>query len=537
MALTYKKIYSSTDDFTTCTLKYTHLAQVPIFQLIKVNDKYIFGDGIGHIYWSTNLISWNDLGNQFGQDSINCLLSGTSFATLVAPTNLTSTNINYFSFTLNWVNHSGVNCSGNTIQYQNNNGIWIDYKNVGGTVTTTNITGLTPSTTYNYRVLAKGIGQSIASSDLTITTKTYLIEFCSNYTNYTTIDTTCGSSNGHININNLDYFIFYTFLLQDYLGHTYTINAGTGISNVPAGYYRLTATPKSQYRYFYGYSPCIIDFIPIYATNTTISNVNPFIRQQTSSYLIASGATNRLIITFDDSNAGHSYDYYLLSETGNVEFSANTSNVLGFIINPIIYGFHYAIIKNTNNNCVNLLDKILIQRPTQNWFNLSGIKQIFISPYNNSSNFTWDNWSTKDEDYYVQGVDSLTFQGTKIKRFYNTNPWFKITTNADTTYTCPFEKVRQGFMYTNTLTLDFAPTDYNSWYDLINVLNYTQRYLIVFQDNNLQWWTFGYQNVGARVYNYTHDSTINQYQIVFKYFGFNILTALDEEYVNNFILK
>jgi hypothetical protein len=323
--------------------------------------------------------------------------------------------------------------------------------------------------------------------------------------------------------------------VTDYIGHSYTVLNGTGICYVPAGYYKLTATPKTAYQYWYGSLPCIHDWIGITATNTSISNVMASIRQQTASYLISAGGDSRLVVTFSDAVTGHTYNYYLIKDDGSIVFSAITNNPVGFVKNPIDYGCYYGIIVNTWHSCTALLPLTCINQQLQQWFNLSGVKRVFLTPY--STNITWQNWKTSDEDYYVAGIDPLTFAGTKIKSFSGITGWYKLPTNADTTYTAPIDKVRQGFMYTHTLTLTFGQSDYVKWMDLYQLLLLTNRYIVVFEDNNDEWFCFGYQNVGGRTYVYQQIMETNTFMIQIKFFGSFMLTSLDKNYCINHILN
>jgi hypothetical protein len=412
--------------------------------------------------------------------------------------------------------------------------LWTPIATISHSAVTYTYNNLVFNTHYQARLVR--IGSEYPSSLINFLTPNLPIDYCNLSTGYTKTDTTCGN-NGTISINDTILVNYFDFTLRDYIGNTYPFSPLSGATyHIPAGYYKLSAIAKPAYQYYYGNDTCTTDFIPIKATNTSINNVNVILKTAQQSFLIAEGGgSNRYFAGFQDTSSGHTYHYYLIKDNGKLVFSASTTNKLGFVYNYIPSGCYYGIIVNTYNNCTYLIPDYCIE--CQSIFNLSGVKQVFISAYNNTGNFTWDDWATSDEDFYVQGIDKLTFVGTKIKRFYNTNPWYKLPTNEFTVYTCPFDKVRQGFMYTNTLSIGFAPSDYQRWVDLIDVLKFTNRYLVVFQDNNSQWWTFGYNNVGARVYNYQHAMEINSYEIVFKYYTTGMLTSLSEDYVNNYILK
>lgn len=342
--------------------------------------------------------------------------------------------------------------------------------------------------------------------------------------NYSLVNSTCNNSDGNIIIN-APYVIYYDFSLTDTFGNSYSIVGST--FTVPSGYYTLTATPKPAYAY--AYSTCSIGWVAISDTDTTMT-LTPVVRGSTSSYLISQGTGDaRIYCDWSDSVSGLTHDHYLYKANGeNILTVTGTTGTSDFVKTPVTNGDYYAILIN-ENGCKKLSGLIkvdFIQSP----FNLGGVKRVFITEYNDNLNPIF--WKTSDEDYFVQSLDLLKFQSAKLKYLSGTTTWYSITTDTDTVFTQSIEKVRQGFIFRNKLTITFSPSAYYKWVATKELL--TKRFCVVFEDCNGNWWIFGYTNEGAEVNVYTRKSDVNAYALEFaSNAGDKILTAID---YNNYVL-
>ena len=93
-------------------------------------------------------------------------------------------------------------------------------------------------------------------------------------------------------------------------------------------------------------------------------------------------------------------------------------------------------------------------------------------------------------------------------------------------------KTKQGFIFSDRLTLTIPNADNAKWRQLVDIL--TKRYILVFQDNNGLYWTMGYRH-GAQVANYKQAN--NEYILEFYSVSENkILTNISEDYIINSIL-
>lgn len=94
------------------------------------------------------------------------------------------------------------------------------------------------------------------------------------------------------------------------------------------------------------------------------------------------------------------------------------------------------------------------------------------------------------------------------------------------------EPNENGINYTESVDILIPHSDITKWLDLINIL--TDRYIIVFQDGNNNWYIMGWR-FGTKVENYNLEG--NQYNLSFlNNFSTTLLTAINESYVTSNIL-
>lgn len=441
-----------------------------------------------------------------------------------APTGLTATTIGYTDATLEW----GLPCSGygdSLVLQQKIGNTWTTVQTLSNTGTTYSLTGLRLYTEYTYRVSALKDTRYNHGAQYTFRTKTPPPDFCSDQ-HYDISGSTCGSQDGTISIDDIDYQLFYDFVLTDAFGNSYSL---TGQSvNVASGYYFLTAVPKTEFAYYYK-NTCGFSWLAVEDSDTTMT-LNPVVRPTTTSYLISAGeSAGRIYMDYTDSVSGLTHDYYLYTSSGEEKLAiTGSTGTTDFYLTPIDNGIYYAIIVN-ENGCKTLYGEINVKN-NNSPFNLSGVKRVFISEY--KDDIQYNTWKTSDEDYFVQALDTLKFQSAKIKTYIDANTWYELPTADDTIFTQKLEKVRQGFIFRNTLMLSFSPSSYNKWLATKQLLE--NRYIVVFEDLNGFWWTFGYDNQGAMVNAYSRVSDYNYYQFeIVSNSGDKIMTAID---YNNYVL-
>jgi len=337
---------------------------------------------------------------------------------------------------------------------------------------------------------------------------------------------------GTIVIQSDGYDTFYDFYLTDVYGTSYPLwNNDTYY--VTAGLYFLRAVVKPEYYYIYGDTECTYSWIEVQDSDTTMT-LTMIVRPTVQSYLKTITAGARIFGQWTDSAVGVTHSYKLFKSNMFMVLNVNNStNPDGFIYEPAENDTYYAILMNSNGGHV-VVGGINVKNENQP-FNLSGIKQLFISEF--KADLDWNNWSTSDEDYFVDSLDILKFQGSKIKVFTNANDWFSVPTNEASSFAQKMEKVRQGFVFNNTMTITITPSAYNKWVATGTLLE--KHWVVVFEDNNGFWWVFGYQNEGSKVRAYKRSSEGNYYEIEFSSnSGNKILTAISyNDYVLPYIIN
>lgn len=122
-----------------------------------------------------------------------------------------------------------------------------------------------------------------------------------------------------------------------------------------------------------------------------------------------------------------------------------------------------------------------------------------------------------------------------ISRYEWINTWYEIRLNtAVITYSQEMSTQNpNGIFYDEKISVSIPKADNDKWNELVNVL--TDTYIIVFQDANGEWFTFGYK-YGAQVRSYVLSE--NQYVISFDSpHANNLPTLIEDSYVLNYIFN
>lgn len=441
----------------------------------------------------------------------------------LAPSGLTVTSIGDRQVCLKWTNNS--ENDGVVVEYKNKNiSTWSIFTNISATSESSCVTNLEQYTDYNFRVGNKKGSLRLYSNIVSAkTTVTFPVDFCDGI-HYQVTGTTNSSDNGTIAIDSI-YLEYYNFNIVDNFGVNYTI-VGNKFNNIPARWYTLYATPKYKWYWHFGNQPCIIDWIPLRNTNTTITQT--YVSNRDANCGGFGSVKGRLVYGFEDSSASTNWSFTLYTED-HVEVNHQEITNISAITYTSKPGNYYGIIID------NLGYKYLInivQVKAETMYNaLPEITEIYLTEYNSTISYNY--YSSSDEDWYVASLDPLAYTSTKIKEFINTGDWYKINLNTATiTYNQGLNKGSNGLTYTETVNISIPQQEYTKWLELTNIL--TNSYIIVFKDANDKYWTVGYRN-GTSVQSYK----LSQNQYVFSFISnavSKLLTNLDEEYVKLHIL-
>ena len=441
------------------------------------------------------------------------------------PSGLSASNISITYLTLSWVN-SDCDFDGNYV-YVYSGGTWVQIADLASSATTFTVTGLTRDTTYIFRIGAYNGDDIFYSELLEVSTLDYLSNFCSSAA-YVISASTCGTSGGSITITNIDYFIFYDFILTDTDSNSYTFNATTGqATGLTSGYYFLTATPKYEWWYYYGKDSCTFEWIEIEDSDSDIVFVSLKLK-----HAICGGfgsGSGRILIQISGVTG---VTFTLWNERLDLIDQQTVTGVTSAITNVYIEVSPdiYYVQLETSAGCKYLTGLVKIQKT--DLYTVTGIQRLFITPWSATTSYNY--YSSSDEDWYVTGIDTLQYTSTKIKEYVDLSDfWYEIKLDtAVMSYAETFQKDQNGLTYAETVTISIPRAENSKWKQLTNIL--TGRYIIVFQDNHEQWWTCFYR-WGADVKSYSLSE--NQYVITFRHPSVNkMLTAIDYNYVKLNIL-
>ncbi len=384
--------------------------------------------------------------------------------------------------------------------------------------------GLIEGQEYSCAVVA--IGSEYPSNIITFTVPTlvYSNAFCSG-DNFIVLDaTSCGVSNGVVLIPNVNYLYLYDFTLQNVDGTYYSINIDS-FTNLPAGWYTLTATIKPQYSYLYFGDACVYEWIEIGDSNTNITLNSTKVKPAVcGGFGVSMG---RIIYYMTDSSGATGWTFTIYDSYQNkVHQEVLTS------IDTIVYltkpGNYYSIIEN-NLGCTYLLDLVEVESVSLNA--VPEISELYLTPWDSTIEYNY--YDSSNEDWYEAGIDTLQFSSTKIKEYLNlVDYWYQIELyTAKATYSQALNRSQNGLTFSEDITITIPKADNSKWKELASIL--TNRYIIVFKDANDNYWTMGYRS-GCTVKSY--QLSTNMYTITFNSPAVTkMITAIDVNYVNNHI--
>lgn len=421
-------------------------------------------------------------------------------------------------------------------------GAWITYSTIAYDDTTETLSGLTMGECYEIRIVehSNDFGDYPSTIyTLNIPAPNYPSAFCDG-TNYSYSGSTCGNSGGSVTITVQEYLLYYDFVLTDIFGNTYSLVLDT-FSGLPAGYYFLSATAKDEYKWYYGYDTCTISWImvedtdnPAYLINVSVRPLQcqPFDRQFGRIFYNVSGLTS-----------GSTYSFYAFTSDLSLYYSkTGITSTEDFIIANASAQCYWVLIKDEVTNCILLLDNRCV--PSINLFSQGGVKKLYIAKWNDDVDYNY--WKDSDEDYFLEFTDTSFFTSTKIKEY----KFITGATSGLTWYSIPvlpkvvslaqkLEKVRQGYIFTDTLTVAVAKATAAKWLQMRNILNPEDKWIFIVQDADGFWWTGGYRH-GARISVYQFKTGLRGedegYGFTFSAVSENkLLTSLDEDYIINFV--
>lgn len=461
-----------------------------------------------------------------GIDNNNGISESVSFETPdPSPYNLQAIDVDYFSAEIQWELPDPY---GDEIQVQIREvGVlttaWTTVDTLSNTATGYTITNLNDNTIYDCRVVL--IGSEYPSNTIQFTTLeiVYPKSFCEGI-NYIVSGATCGNSTGTIFISNIDYLILYDFKLEDIDGNSYELsdNAFKGLTS---NYYFLSATPKPAYWSTYGKTPCTFEWIKIESTDTTLSLTNKYVENAMCQGF--GKGRGRIGYVFADTETAPDYNLKIYTTSKQLVYDETVS---GLTLPFIYYGtpLCYNAVLTNGNGCTYFVDSTCLQG--LNSMTVEGIDELYLTKYN--SDLTINYWGLEDEDYYIGGYDSNFYTSTKIKEILNYDVWYQIPLNAaDARYTQQLIRGRNGITYEESIDIVVHHKDVQKWLDMIALLR--DRYVIVFKDNNDNWWTFAYES-GTKIRQYRLEE--NAYKFTFFQPAVTkLLTAISEDYVNTYI--
>ncbi len=478
------------------------------FTLDSNNNLYVAGAGLTYDNSPTPNVYY----------VVKLLTTGYYFPT--APSDLTVTGITYTTATLNWVNNSTIGV--NVIQRWTGS-VWQNVATLSSSVDTYQLTGLTVNTIYTYRVSVLYNSVYYPSNSVTFTTLMPLPSFCENAP-YTVSGSTCGNSDGSVTIDNVDYHIFYDFVLTDVQGN---VQALTGLTS---GYYFLTATVKPAYWYWYGRETCTFEWLEVIDSDTTMSNTSKSVRN-----VVCGGfgkQQGRIAYLCTDSGSNPIYTAKLYNKETRELVQTVTGTTIDLIIfSPLNAGDYYCHITN-DAGCSLLIGATKVQG--QSLRSVAGIKKLWLTQWD--ENVEYDYWAQSDDDYYLSGIDADFFNSIKIKRFIDStlpDVWYSVNVQTKAiTFSQTMEKTKQGFVFNDKLALTIPEADNTKWKELVDILQ--NRYILIFLDNNGYYWCMGYKH-GASTDGYKREN--NEYMLEFNAISENkILTNIDKQYIIDSIL-
>ena len=467
----------------------------------------------------------------------------------LTPYTLVHSATGYTSAGLTWdlLPASGVT-TGATIRIeykQFNSGVWI----IGGTSTNPDLTsfiltGLTDNMLYDVRIVRVYDGIDYISNPIQFTTEDIVLPitpFCS-VAGYVVSAATCGNADGKIVITDTDYLTYYDFTLTDIFGNSYLFNQYSGeATGLTGGYYFLSADIKPIYWGIYGRDACTFSWIMVEDTDNPAYLINVSVRpQQCQPFDIQYG---RIFYNVSGLTSGSTYSFYAFTSDLSLYYSeTGITSTEDFIIANASAQCYWVLIKDEVTGCILLLDNRCV--PSINLFSQGGVKKLYIAKWNDDVDYNY--WKDSDEDFFLEFEDTSFFYSTKIKEYLSLTggttgiTWYELPVAPKAvSLSQKLEKVRQGFIFTDTLTFAVSKGNATKWTQMATLLNPENKWMFVVQDADGFWWTGGYRH-GARIsaYNYKTGARGGDdgYTLEVKAVSENkILTSIDEDYVINYI--
>lgn len=495
-------------------------------------SKNATGCTITGLTWNTQyMVSVIRVGSNYPSE--NYYFSTVNFQ---APSDLIATSVGNKQVCLSWTNNSDNDDIG--IWYKKEDLSWQLFQTVVNGTTSICVTGLFMNKNYTFAVLNNYNSYSLLSNQITEkTTVTWLPSFCDG-TNYSITGTTCGNNDGIIEINE-DYTIFYNFVLQDIFGNSYTLTDyyWTGLTS---SWYFITATPNSEYSYYYGNQPCYINWIEISDSNTPLILLSTKIRpQQCGPFDVQYG---RIFYNVTGLTSGNTYSFYAFTDDLKPYYSkTGITFTEDFLIANAMARCYYGVIIDEVSGCKLLLDIKCV--PSVTIFSNNGIKKLYITPW--TSNVDYNYWKSSDDDYFLEFEDTSFFTSTKMKEYISlsggTLTWYKLPVERKVvSVSQKLNKVPQGYIFTDTLSVAISKANADKWTKISRIINPENKWIYVAEDSNGNIWTGGYL-YGARIDTYSFDigarGADNGYKLTFTCVSENkLLTSLDVNYFNNYIV-
>jgi len=249
----------------------------------------------------------------------------------------------------------------------------------------------------------------------------------------------------------------------------------------------------------------------------------------------------RIFYNVSGLTSGSTYSFYAFTSDLTLYYQkTGITSTNQFILANALAQCYWVLIRDEVTGCALLLDNRCV--PSTTLYSLGGIKKLWITPW--SADVDYNFWSTADEDYFLEFEDTSFFLSTKIKEFLSlsggTIQWYSLPVAGKTVkLSQKLAKVRQGFIFTDTLNVAISQATAAKWQQVSTILNTENKWIFACIDENDFGWCGGYYH-GAEIAAYSFASGArgedDGYQLTISAVSENkILTALDRDYITNFI--
>jgi hypothetical protein len=146
-----------------------------------------------------------------------------------------------------------------------------------------------------------------------------------------------------------------------------------------------------------------------------------------------------------------------------------------FYVDNVPAGCYTAVISDETCGCTVDVGVYCVEALPR--FSLGGIKKLWIAKWSDDLDYNY--WNTKDEDYFLESVDTSFFNSTKIKEYLSvtggtgaTIQWYSLPVAPKVVkISQKLEKVRQGFIFADSLEVAIAKGDATKWTEMQTILN------------------------------------------------------------------